>query len=349
MRYYDLKISDPATGLVFKPSRTSDGFTKSPGGSTFTSWVQGPTGIMQTDPGALDIQFEMPVTAQHEPRGKQYICVYGVGLRMIGQSADLNGMAFSLSGGMKPGLPLANPSQAGLLASGQIYASYGNWESTEQTLNLVVNPGGLVPQNGVCFNWPAGTSLASALQMSFAQAFPQYQPSIAISPSYLLNHQEGGTYPDFATFADFIHELTSNLGAQFTANPDFDGVSMIISGPRIIVFDATTRARTTQLVFTDLLGQPTWLEPAAINFKTVLRADISVGDLIRFPPQGLISPFVLTAPGAAAPNVPSRSKTVFQGPFQVREMYHFANFRQPSGESWVTSFIASPLPATVAA
>lgn len=118
MRYYSLTLSDAKTGQVFKPTATGNGFIKTAGGSTFTSFVNG-----RTIPGALNIEFDLPTAPQHIAQGMGYVKVWGVGLGMINQAADLNGANISLAAGMKPGLPLATAAapQAGLLVQGTVY------------------------------------------------------------------------------------------------------------------------------------------------------------------------------------------------------------------------------------
>jgi hypothetical protein len=82
LRYYDLKISDPTTGEIWKPAPAGLGFIKSVGGSTFTSFSKG-----QTDPGAVDIEFDIPVTPYSDPQGQAGIKIHGVGLKMLAPAA----------------------------------------------------------------------------------------------------------------------------------------------------------------------------------------------------------------------------------------------------------------------
>jgi hypothetical protein len=72
-----------------------------------------------------------------------------------------------------------------------------------------------------------------------------------------------------------------------------------------------------------------------------LRSDIVVGMQVQFP-QGISSPYALTSPEAAYPNVPASNATTFQGPFNIQAVRHYANFRQPDADSWCTTFEATP-------
>jgi len=341
VRWYSLTISDPNSGFVYKPDPNGrdSGFTVSPGGATFTSTVT-INGQTVNNPGALNIEFDLAVYPWHTAQGGSVIRVWGVGLKMIGQASNLNGKNFALSAGMMKGLPLANPAQAGLIVQGQIYQAFGNWQGTQQSLDLIGNPGGLDPANGISFTWLPGVPLATALASTFAQAFPGYSQSIKISSSLLPpnNAAQYGTYASLEQFASYIQQITQPIGAQF-AGPNYPGVQITVVGNTITALDTTVATKTVQLAFQDLIGQPTWIGPATVNFKTVLRADIQIGTQVIFP-QGVIAPYALTSSKAAVPNAPSRSKTVFQGSFTVNEVHHFANFRQADADSWNTTFNA---------
>jgi hypothetical protein len=340
--------------------------TKAPS-YTFTSH---PGGTSQPpDPGALQIEFDLPKVANHRPQGNTYIRVSGVGLQMISQAANLNpvdGVAttnFKLYGGMGKGLPLANPAQAGLLVQGQVFQAYGNWTGTEQTLELICNPG-IVPGSaspnntlyaqgmGIMLDWKPGQSLAAALAISLTQAYPQYEQKINIANLFITNGvPQQACYGSLTSFSSWLHEFTKTLGAQVTGNPQYPGVSIWITGNTINVGDNTkpatpnvvNNAKSTQpkqLAFQDLIGQPVWIGPTTISFSTVLRADLDVNDQVKFP-DGVIAPYVLTSPNAAKPNVPARSKSAFQGLFKLLEVHHYANFRQPDSAAWNTTYTAA--------
>jgi hypothetical protein len=162
----------------------------------FTPW-QSSSLAGQPNPNALQIEFDLPVSMLHLPQGLQLIRVWGLGLHCITQAqlANLNPTqnssgklvynSFTLSGGMSAGLPLANPAQQGVIASGIIWQAFGNWEGTEQTLDLIVAPyiDGL--QGAVSLTWKRGTSLQSALALAFQQAFPTFAAKINVSSSLI--------------------------------------------------------------------------------------------------------------------------------------------------------------------
>ena len=373
MRYYSLVIADPDTGQVWQPTSTGalvksattnagaiptggvsiDAATglptvtivaRAPSLRALSTFTSHPNGLTQPpDPGALNIEFDLPNVTRHTPQGGSLIRLHGVGLAMIGQAANLNGQNFVLSGGMGKGLPLANPAQAGELVHGTIFQAFGNWEGTDQTLDLICNPGGLEPSAGVSFNWQPGQSLASALFVTLTQAFPQYRANINIDAN--LQVPKGAPQQHHAvsldSFARYLQAITQPLGEQLTGGDlEYPGVLLAIDGNVINAYDLTAPpAKTVALNFQDFIGQPTWLDAASISFKTVLRGDIDVGDQVKFP-AGIIAPYAITSPTAAVPNAPARSKVAFQGSFVIQEIHHFANFRQPDAMSWNSSYRA---------
>lgn len=345
MRFYELTISDPDSGKVWKPSATGLGFVKSAGGSTFTSWVNNANVA-----GALNIEFDVVTYPFNTPQGASSIRVWGIGIGMISQAANLNGQNIMLTAGMKKGLPLATPpdssAKAGVLLQGTILQAYGNWQGVNQSLDIIFNPLAAQDDQNISFSWPADTKLSTALATTFQQAFGQYgmtAPNIAIADLTQNHDEDGGPYPTLASFAGYIRDRSQALGAAQYGEA-YSGVSITIIGNTLYAYDNRNLRKPIQLSFFDLIGQPTWLGVARVSFKTVLRSDISVGSQIKFPAQGILAPYVLTTKSAALPNVPARNTSIFQGPFEVIEVHHFANFRQPDGDSWVTAYCAVPVP-----
>lgn len=347
MRYYSLQLSNPKTGAVIVPS--DDGFTTGTG-PTFSSLYREPmTGRLLPDPGALNIELDIPVLQLAKPQGAFRVKLHGVGLRMLGQAANLAGLRFQLKAGMSPGLPLANPAQAGIIAEGVVFQSWGNWAGTDQTLDMLINPGPpgtteSIFDRNLSFFWPAGSSLYDAINAALDAALPEFKRQVFIDPRLTLNHDEAGWYATPSQWASYLLGITQPLGEQILGF-SYPGVQVTATGDTIYVFDGTQKASIlTQLNFEDLVGQPTWVGGTQISFQTVLRADIGVGNSIRFPP-GIVPPYALTslAAGAAAtsPSVPLPAKSIFQGDFVVNEVHHFGTFRDPSGDAWITSFVAT--------
>lgn len=342
MRFYSLTISDPVSGLVYQPTADGNNFTKVAGGSTFSSQVNG-----MNNPGALDINFDIPVYPFNQPQGNSGIHVWGVGLGMISQASQLAGTNFVLSAGMAKGLPLATAqsAQAGILTQGTIFQSYGNWQGNVQTLDLICNPGALQTNQSIVFNWPVGVPLSVALAATLNQAFPPptYKQKLNIG-NLVLSHSQPAFYDNFWQFAGYLANITRAAGVAAGFGASYPGVQITIIGNTIFAYDGTVATTPTMLAFQDLIGQPTWIDPSTVNFKTVLRSDIAVGTTIKFP-QGVQQPFALTAPAAAVPGASASSKTAFQGKFVVSEVHHFGTFRQSDADSWATAFSAVAAPA----
>lgn len=335
MRYYDLKIYDGVTGRVWSVGQHDD-FALTSARTSFSS--QRPDGSY--NPAALNIELDVAVSPFSLPQGYFTIRVWGIPLKALGHAANLNGALFELRGGMTTGLPLANPSQAGLIAKGQIFQAFGNWQGVNQTLDLVCFAGPAAVKQDVAFQWNPGEPLATAIRATFAQAFPTFTASVAISPNLTTRTPERGHWTSLIQFAQYISRMTQEIG-QKSLGASYGGVYITVQGTTLIAFDSTTRATTPvkQLAFTDFIGQPTWIKSTTINFKNVMRADLAIGSVVKFPP-GIVSPYAITTAAAAYPNTPARSKLVFDGKFQINEVHHFGNFRQPDPDSWVTVFNA---------
>lgn len=345
MRFYDLTLTDPS-GAIWLPNPTGIGFIKGATGSTFSALTTDSNGQQRFNPNALAIYFDFPVLPFNTPQGQAIVRIEGVGLAMIGQAANLNGSNFKLQAGMWQGMPLAKPQQRGLIAQGMIFQAFGNWQGTSQTLDLICYPGAAAAVK-IPFSWPKGTPLQPAIVAALYAAFPKYpKPDILISPNLVAPADQKGTYLSLTDFADYLNSFTIPLGAAIYGD-SYAGVQISLSGMTFQVRDGTVLPPAKQLDFEDLIGQPTWIEPAKINFKCTLRADLAVFDQVQFP-VGVVQPFVLTASSAVGPNAPAADKSAFQGRFLITSVRHLANSRQPDYDSWATVYDAVVIPAQAA-
>lgn len=356
MRFYELSILDPS-GQVWQADINGLGFSKQDAswGPTFSSlytpWIldNGNSNLLgQPNPSALQIAFDLPIAALHTLQGPANVQVWGLGLQALGHAADLNPVlvngsrqfkTWTLRAGMSSGLPLANPAQQGILASGIVWQSYGLWEGVEQTLNLILQNGtGPTADPAITWIWKKGQNLQGALQQMFAQAFPASSVTYAISSNLVAPSDIQGCYVNVGAFAKDLLHYTKALGAQ-SSGSTYPGVSIIPAGATFNVTDGTQPPKTTALAFQDLVGQPTWLAAYTVTFATVMRGDINVGDRVTFP-AGILPPYALTTPDAAFPGTPAASSTAFQGPFQIQELHHYGSFKEPDAGSWSTVFVA---------
>lgn len=337
MRYYDITITDP----------------NNPGPKqVYTSWVNG-----QNDPGALDIVFDAVVADLATLYSNTIVQILGIPLQSISNAYNLANKNITVSAGFKSGLPLADPTQAGVLFTGQIIQPFGNWQGNEMTLDLVVIPGeGIAgndtpslgtfasPINGQ-FAWKAKQPLSAAIAAFLTAACPSYKQVIQISPNLYLPFDMPGVFRTLQEFATWVKKFTVQLlGGSYT------GVCLRVDAPNtIVVYDSTTSQTpvapnsakqssqtpvlaTTNIRFQDLIGQPTWMGPAEIQFKCPMRADLHVGGGVVLPAGYYgISPSDVTQP------YPYRDQLAQQGKFTVIEIRHTGHFRQADANSWATS------------
>ncbi|MCA8447591.1 hypothetical protein [Burkholderia vietnamiensis] len=313
MRYYDITI-------------TPEGGTK-----PFRRWTSHPNG--KFDPGALNIEFDIPVATYGNPNGLFSILIEGIPLEDLQQAQQFAGMNFVMLGGMKAGLPLANPKQSGKIVAGQIFQSFGNWEGTEMTLDFVLNPAiyTLDKPGNIVLNWMAGMPLAQALRQTLSTAYPSMQMEINISDKLVNLSDVQNVSGTLEELAQFVLQYTEGhyLGANYA------GVDISIEGGQIVVRDSTYKPNTVQLAFTDFVGQPTWIAPSIMQVKLVMRADIQLGTELLMPRGLQNTPGIVLTSSASMPSN-QKYKSAFQGKFVVNDLRHIGNFRALDGASWVT-------------
>lgn len=347
MRYYDIRMTDPDGNLL-----KQFGFAKSGFDTSYTSYLNG-----QTLPGALNVSFNIPQGPYATPKQGAWLQVWGVGIDELANTKVLGPPGGKLCGitiraGMQKGLPLAKPSQAGLILDGSIFRPFGNWQMTVQTLEMVLLPAVGTndgQQVNIPFNYPANTPLADAIKQSLATGLPKYTTKVAISPNLVLPFSTPGFYQNLNQFSAMLLKFSQQSqfqGITSLGGGTYGGVQVRIIGRTITVYDGTVDygnnsfSNPKVLSFEDFIGQPTWTGPNSINLKMVLRADINVGDYVKLP-NTLQIPFVLSTPNASVPGAPSRDNLTFNGPFVVINVRHAANSRNPNADSWCTLYDCS--------
>lgn len=308
-RYYELTVTPQGAST---PVRT---------------WSSHPNGIY--NPAAAQIEYDALVGPYGTPTGASTVTVYGIPLQDLTQAQQFAGMTLSLKAGMKAGLPLVNPSQAGTILSGLVFQSFGNWQGVDQTLDFVVIPGSYTSDTpgNIVLNWKAGTQLSAALQQTFSVAYPSLQVSMNISGDLVQSHDEIHVCGTLDELAQLVGDITEGIFD--------DRVQINIQAGKIIVYDGSYAPSPVQLAFTDLIGQPTWIGINMIQFKVVARADLQVGGIIAMP-QGLQNqPGLVTTTQAAYPST-IKYQTTFQNNFIVQELRQIGNFRSSDAGQWVT-------------
>ena len=315
-RYYDVQITDQGEQL-----------------RRYTSY---PNGV--NDPGALRVNLDLNVFDYSAPSSASFVRVMGVPFTDLTQALNLNGKAISVSGGFQKGLPLANPSQAGLLVQGTIFQAFGNWLGTEMSLDLqVVPPTGSsdTPVNLV-LNWKKGTTLADALASTLTTAFPGFAQKISISPKLVLSYDQQGYYQSLLQFTSFVRQLSRAI-----VGGTYNGVSVTVQGSTIVVYDGSSATSPKQINFNDLIGQPTWLDPGTIQVTMAMRADLRVSDYVKMPPATTGAPGTAVTTAQALSTL--RQGSVFQGTFIVSSLRHVGDSRLPDAQAWVTVANVNPV------
>jgi len=343
MRRYEITITDQdgnpkvvrgSNGeVLFNGTFTSYGTN----GSIFGAF----TGVKSTIPGALNVEWDLPISVYNSPLGGSSLRVYGVGLPLLAQAANFNpspdGKKYcniKISGGMAQGLPLANPEQYGVLMNSRIQQAFGNWQGTSQTLDfiMVLPAGSRESPYNFSFTCDKDAPLAPSIQTTLQNVFPNASAvNVNISPNLVAPeplYQQNFTLTDFAKYLN--EKSRSIIGGTTYPGIQISYVDNIIS---VYDYSVPSLAQPIKIAFTDLIGQPTWIAPYTLTFKTVMRYDIKVGGQVTMPQKSATSGLILTLPSSQ-----SQYKEVvnFQGTFYVQNVRHLGIFRQPDANSWVT-------------
>lgn len=295
-----------------------------------------------TNPNALQVLMDLPVAPFATPADSgAFVKIWGLGLPAIRQSRDLRFKSIKVYGGFQKGLPLAKPQLSGLLVQGFVFQPFGNWIGTEQSLDLYVLGGPPPPDvnnptkpRNIVLNWKQGQSLKDALTTTLTTAFPGYTSQINISDRLKLAQDDTHAPESFDALASYVRQTSKSIIGTDT----YPGVGIALRDKVFYVYDNTpaSGSTTTKTVQIDeLIGQPTWIEAPLIQWKCPMRADIQVGDEVKLPKT-------ITTTSAVAQNSLINHDVAFQGTFKVQNVHHIGNFRQPTGEAWVTVFDAAP-------
>jgi len=354
MRYYNLTLTPtPGTNQssgtpasvtsLFGPSGFASGLVSQTAPATAATpriWTSHPNGVF--DPAALDIEFDCQIADYATAPNAFSITIRGVSLADLSQANQFVGMQLSLQGGMKAGLPLANPLRAGPIVNGEVFQAYGNWEGTDMRLDLVVVPSAYTLDNpgNIVLNWRAGQPLGEALTNTLQVAYPGVPIQMSISDQLVQSHDE-------VHFSATLHELAQciqGITQGHFLGPNYGGVRVTLANGRFLIWDDTFQPPKIQIAFTDFIGQPTWLKENTMVFKTAIRSDLQVGALVVMP-QGLQNkPGMVTTTAQAFPSS-INYQIAFQGAFQITGLRHIGSYRSPDGASWTT--VVNCIPTTM--
>lgn len=302
------------------------------GNRVWTSHPQGPNG--PADLGAAMVELDLYVQPQGDATTKSHLRIWGASIRDMGQANVWVGQPVKVSGGMGRGLPLANPAQSGLLIQGSIYQAYGNWVGTDQYLNFVLGPpdkSNLVQfetPSDVSINWPEGGKMSDAIRQALTTAFPSYTININIKDNLVQPGDKPGILSTIGQIAQWAKENSKSIIGQ-----NYLGIQITFDGMTINVSDGSQQKSPKSIAFTDLIGQPTWVEPLKVSAAVVMRADIKQADLVTLPPTAV------TTAQAGAPRIGdslTKQSSIFQGTFFVNSVHHVGSSRSPDGRYWAT-------------
>ncbi|MGQ6297135.1 hypothetical protein ACUNGJ_00955 [Serratia sp. IR-2025] len=340
MRYYDIQIFTP-------PDKDGNP------GKLFKKYSSLKNGVF--NPGNLMIEFDIQRFGESTPMGQSCITIWGIGPKDMQQARqNMFGMTIKMWVGMSKGLPLAKPTQQGLVLEGTVWQVLGNWQGTELRTDLIVtagavsavNPAPLAPIN-LTLPWNKGIKLSVALTQCFQNMGGNYRYSISISDRLVNNYDSNMFCGSLSELAAKLKTLSRNI----IRDDKYSGVEItVVNGKEIRVFDndfdnhidkdskksASYRNQNPiQIAFTDLVGQPTWVQFGTISIPCVMRSDIQVGDYIRMPQDS--QPMI-----QASSYSQFRDAAAFTGDFLVSSVRLLGNSRQPDANSWVTVINAHP-------
>ena len=292
---------------------------------------------------ALQITFDINVIDQDDFSSGAMITIYGLPLSFIAQAVNLFSAKVKLYAGFIPGLPLTQGAEMGLIFSGEVWSAYANWEGVSQSLNLIVNPMPYADETSkpvsITVDGKKGQKLSDVLSSSLKTAFPDKELIINISDQLVLSED----WPTVVTSLGDLSMLLSRATPGMTGDRSYHGVSLIVQRGAIRIFDSSFIGTQRVVKLKDFVGQPTWLGYNYVSFKFVMNPNISVSDTLIIPPdinKGITS--VLTT-GNGYQHFNKSNAITFTGEYRVQAVRHIGDFRNPSGEAWVTVVEATPM------
>jgi hypothetical protein len=305
-------------------------------------------GANGSNPGALNIECDIGISPGDVVTNGSFVRVWGIDIADIKACKDLYGQQFTMKAGMQAGLPLANAAQSGVISNATIFRAFGNWILTDMTVDFILQPSGSVgtpPGTGphpvskpqpIILNWKKGQPLIGALQQALSTAFPNFKIAMNIG-KYIAPSDQIGFHHGLANFSYFLRRYTQMLSGK-------DGVSLTPFNGVMTAHDETYQQTGGTINYQDLIGQPTWVDLNQISIKTVMRADLRVGQTITLP-QTIVTNTVNGGVSQGASGSPLQSLT-YQGQFSIVSLRHLGNFRQPDAASWCTVITANVAPGS---
>ena len=314
MRYYDITVEPIAGGTQ------SANYSSENADGSFNA-------------RALQVEFDIPVNNFAAPAGLGIIKIRGVSFQNISQPNYLVGRTITVRGGMLKGLPLAKPQQRGILMQGRVYQAFGNWQGTDVSLDIIISPlvGSTSTPVNLAGKWKKGQSLQEFLTLLLQQAYGSATPVTGTLASNLTAAQDYDVaFPDVPQLATWAlqQSLTVN-NENANVESSYLGVQIAQRDNGFYLYDGTVNESAPLIAFTDMIGNGTWLGFQQIQIKTVLRADLAVGNTFTLP-KGSNLVAVVNSFSQYRQNVS------FQNTFRIIRLRHVGNSRQADADSWCT-------------
>lgn len=322
VRFYRIEITDE-TGAIVKF-----------GDSLMSFSSHNDFGIFK--PGALGIEFDLPVFAADVPAGDGLVKIYGLPLEILNQASVLNLKNIRIEAGMMPGFPLASeqakamPARRGVIFEGSIKQAFGTWQGTEQSLDLIVTvqltskPKEAPKETRtLLFNCKAGQSFQDAISQAVSAAGIAANIKIdsrLVASEPIIFHND-----NMQAFALTLKRQSR----QIVKDASYPGLFTIRRVGGYDFVDNSAQSAAIPVKFNDLIGQPVWHDLIQAQMKLVMRADIIVGSTIQMPEE-YIAINKSRILGSA------KEQITFVGTAFVNQVRHVGNSRQPDANSWVT-------------
>ena len=182
------------------------------------------------------------------------------------------------------------------------------------------------PKNFV-LDWKAGQTLAEVLSNTLQTALPRIKQSINLSSRLTRGYDGVGYYPTLEALSRECYLISKSI----ITDPGYAGVSISLTTDTVIVSDFTQQPNAVkEILFQDLIGQPTWLDATMVQAKTAMRGDIQPLDVVGLP-RGLVT-------NSASTFGRFRDNSIFTGKYLVQRIHFYGDFRQPDAASWNTTF-----------
>jgi len=287
---------------------------------------------------ALNVEFDLQVVGYDVATNASYVRVWGIPIEDISQAAQLTGNSVLIWAGFQKGLPLAKPQQAGLIAGGRVVRSFANWIGTAMTLDMIIesDTGTKFNPSNIVIEWQKGQSLTQALTQTLSRAYEGVALEINISSKLVLSSTVTHYCATLNQLAQFVNAISYDILGN-----SYNGITISKILNTISIWDNTsnTGKPTVNLDFTDLMGQPTWIDAQTIQITCPMRADIALNSYITLPKTPII-----TIPGSINATITGgiMQSSVFQGQnLRVIMVRHTGNFRSSDAHAWITVLNAS--------